>query len=178
MSNKINTENSAELTNGWKPTINPWIQLASGAKFDLVDLESNKVTILDLAQHLAKLCRFGGACTEFYSVAQHSVLCAAYAPEHLKYQALMHDVHEAITGDMLSPIKQLLPDYQAFERRIEKSINKGFIRKLDKTVLAVMLYGIEEAAYQYSIKRKFDEPELDALGEAIMDILLHGILKT
>jgi len=67
---------------------------------------------------------------------------------------------------------------QAFEGRVEKSINKGFIRKLDKTVLAVMLYGIEEAAYQYSIKRKFDEPELDALGEAIMDILLHGILKT
>lgn len=105
---------------------NPWIQLASGTKFDLIDLESNKVTILDLAQHISKACRFGGACTEFYSVAQHSVLCAAYAPEHLKYQALMHDVHEAITGDMLSPIKQLLPDYREFEKRIADFIRGRF----------------------------------------------------
>ena len=110
---------------------NPWIQLASGTKFDLVDLESNEFKLPDLAQHLAKLCRFGGACTEFYSVAQHSVLCAAYAPEHLKYQALMHDVHEAITGDMLSPIKQLLPDYQAFERRIASFIRRRLDLPID-----------------------------------------------
>lgn len=110
---------------------NPWIQLSSGAKFDLVDLESNEFKVLDLAQGISKLCRFGGACTEFYSVAQHSVLCAVYAPEHLKYQALMHDIHETITGDMPSPIKRNLPDYREFENRIAAFIRRRLDLPID-----------------------------------------------
>ena len=66
---------------------------------------------------------------------------------------------------------------QAFEGRINKGMDRGVIRNLNKTVLAVMLYGIEEATYQYSSHRKLDESQRDALGKAIMDILLHGIIK-
>jgi hypothetical protein len=40
-----------------------------------------------------------------------------------------------------------------------------------------MLYGIEEATYQYSSHRKLDESQRDALGKTTMDILLHGIIK-
>jgi AcrR family transcriptional regulator len=66
---------------------------------------------------------------------------------------------------------------QTFEDRIKRGMDKGVIRNLNKTVLAVMVYGIEEATYQYSSHRKLDESQRDALGETIMDILLHGIIK-
>src|SRR5271157_4777165 len=51
-----------------------WLQTASGAPFDLAAQNEEQVSINDIAAHLSKICRFAGATTQFYSVAQHSVL--------------------------------------------------------------------------------------------------------
>jgi AcrR family transcriptional regulator len=67
---------------------------------------------------------------------------------------------------------------QAFEEVIKKGIDKGLIRKFNKTALAVMLYGIEEATHRYTSRWKLDESHKDVLSKEIMDILLHGIMKT
>lgn len=67
----------------------------------------------DVAAAIAKLCRFGGHCLDFYSVAQHSVLCARLVRSwgrdpRVVLQALVHDAHEAYPpGDLVSPVKRL-----------------------------------------------------------------------
>lgn len=57
-----------------------------------------------IAHHLAYTNRYNGA-VGTYSVAQHSVLCAAWVEAPFKLAALLHDVPEAIYGDISSPIK-------------------------------------------------------------------------
>ncbi len=63
-----------------------------------------------IARQLGKLCRYAGATPDHYSVARHSLVVAALAPddpEH-KMAALLHDAHEALTGDILRPMTRLL----------------------------------------------------------------------
>jgi len=43
-------------------------------------------------------------------------------PREHAYAALMHDAHEAFVGDASSPLKLLLPDYKALERRIQEAV--------------------------------------------------------
>jgi hypothetical protein len=60
----------------------------------------------DLAAALAKQCRFGGHCSVFYSVAQHSMHVASMLPQRLALAGLLHDGHEIYLGaDILRPVK-------------------------------------------------------------------------
>ncbi|WP_230368851.1 hypothetical protein [Paludibacterium denitrificans] len=52
------------------------IQTVSGRYVDLLHPVVSDIDITDIAHHLSHLCRFGGACREFYSVADHSVRVA------------------------------------------------------------------------------------------------------
>ena len=63
---------------------------------------------------LAKLCRWGGECPEFYSIAEHSVLVADIVRQmggspSAQLHALLHDAHEAFTGDVIDPLRKKLP---------------------------------------------------------------------
>ena len=59
----------------------------------------------DIVHHLSNLCRFTGAVSEPYTVAQHSILVAGICPEPLKLAGLLHDAAEAYLGDMCHPTK-------------------------------------------------------------------------
>lgn len=85
-----------------------WIQTASGRAFDLNNPDPFQVTVEDVAHHLAHLCRFTGACAQFYSVAQHSCAVAQMLPPRLWLAGLLHDAAEAYTGDWSSPMKALV----------------------------------------------------------------------
>lgn len=66
-----------------------------------------------IAHSLAQINRFTGHATRPYSVAEHSVLVCDIVKtmgldHHAQRAALMHDAHEAITGDMASPVKWVL----------------------------------------------------------------------
>jgi len=123
------------------------IQLWSGGYISLRYPSPEDVNIFDIAAALSKLNRYTGHTREFYSVAQHSVLCSTYAPAHLKMQALLHDAAEAYLGDVSSPLKSLLPDYRVIEAQMEKviAVRFGFpykgndheiVKQLDMTALA------------------------------------------
>lgn len=82
------------------------------------------------------MCRFGGHCITFYSVAQHSVHVSKLVPPHLAFQALMHDAAEAYIGDMVRPLKKNMPEFQAAEDRLWETIalKFGLPRELDPLV--------------------------------------------
>lgn len=94
----------------------------SGRYFDFIDPQPAMIDIDDIAWGLANTCRFGGQSLEFYSVAQHSVIVSLLVPPPLAFAGLMHDAAEAYIGDMVGPLKQLLPEFKAIEKRIEARI--------------------------------------------------------
>jgi len=98
------------------------------------------------------------------------------------FRDMMDQLHAAAINnpdefaDKMDEVIQL--KIQAFEEAIKKGIDKGLVRNFNKTALAVMLYGIEEATHRYTSRWNFDESQKDVLSKEIMDILLHGIMKT
>ncbi len=95
-----------------------WIITFSGRRFDILEPDSQDVAILDIAHALAHACRFAGHCRSHYSVAQHSILVSQLVPQEYAMPALLHDAAEAYVGDMVTPLKQALPEFAKIEQRI------------------------------------------------------------
>ena len=103
-----------------------WILTRTGRRFDLLAPCPSQIFVLDIAHALAHLCRFSGHTSRHYSVAQHSLVVASIVPAEHKLAALLHDATEAYVGDMVRPLKQLMPEYRAVEQRIWHAICERF----------------------------------------------------
>lgn len=85
----------------------------TGTFINLLTPDPDDIHIMDISTHLSRMCRFGGAPFEFYSVAEHSVL-VSYLLEYDRHEpliqlyGLLHDAHEAYIGDITTPVKRLL----------------------------------------------------------------------
>lgn len=104
--------------------INPnAILIHSGILFDVFNPKVEDIKIEDIAHSLSKICRYGGHCPKFYSVAQHSVLCSYMdgTPEE-QMTFLMHDSSEAYLMDLPRPIKRNMPEYKRIEDNLLKVI--------------------------------------------------------
>ena len=99
-----------------------FIQLANGENFDFDNVENSmeRLGIKSIARALSNVGRFNGHTRRFYSVAQHSVFCSHLVAPEYAFEALMHDAHEALVGDMPTPLKRMLPDYQRLEKHVER----------------------------------------------------------
>jgi hypothetical protein len=112
-----------------------------GRFFNLRLPDPNDVFIEDVVHSLSNLCRFNGHTSPFFSVAQHSVDCAALSiiidEENAKaagepiredwkdraWACLMHDAHEAYIGDVSSPMKIALGEaFRTFEFPIHEAV--------------------------------------------------------
>jgi hypothetical protein len=120
------------------------MQTAMGRQFWPMDPRPDEVFIDDIAHALSLLCRFGGHCLRFYSVAEHSVLLSRAARPQDKLWALLHDASEAYLVDVPRPIKRFLGGYQDTEAKVTRAIAVRFnlhlgcpesIKHLDRSIL-------------------------------------------
>ena len=86
---------------------------------------------MKIAHALSLMCRGGGHLKYFYSVAQHSLNCAAEAKargwsERLQLACLLHDASEAYLSDIIRPVKANLTGYLEIESRIMEKILEKF----------------------------------------------------
>ena len=91
----------------------------SECRIDQIDME-------DIAHGLAYQCRFNGQTNQFYSVAQHSLMVASLVPPAYRRAALLHDAAEAYLGDMVKPLKVLLPGFSEIEEKVTQLIADRF----------------------------------------------------
>lgn len=105
---------------------NAWIQVHSGGKFHPLAVLPGEVRIDDIAHALSNVCRFGGHCREFYSVAQHCVIVSHLLPQATgaALAGLLHDASEAYLGDVVKPLKDspAMVDYADAEERLQAHI--------------------------------------------------------
>ncbi|WPE19934.1 hypothetical protein [Shinella zoogloeoides] len=118
--------------------IGPTILLGSGTYFDFEAPELSEITIEDVAYGLAFEGRCAGQCFSritgrrvFYSVAEHCVRMSWVVPEDLALEALMHEVGEAVCGDMTGPLKSMIPRFKSIEKRCEAAILDRFGVSID-----------------------------------------------
>jgi len=116
---------------GTTGTVRAW---PTGTYVNLLDPQPATIHVVDVAQALANICRFGGHLPSHYSVAEHSLHVAAQlwritgSPAlALAKAGLVHDAAEAY-GDMVRPLKHSgeLDAYKVFEARMDAVICTRF----------------------------------------------------
>ena len=133
----------------------------SGRMVDLRRPTAADIQPQAMMESLLYLTRFTGHAGA-YSVAQHSVLVACFVARitdsaALFAEALYHDLHEAYVGDVASPLKSLLPDYQAIEESWRlmtaqvlglPEIPSALVRRADQALCAVEMQDLMPRAPQ------------------------------
>lgn len=115
-----------DLSMGRRIEMDSWIQTYTGKKvYPLGQFGPDDVDIIDIAHALAHTCRWGGHCSRYYSVAEHSIL-VSHRIEEFALEGLLHDAAEAYIGDIPTPIKEQLPAITRAEYRIMSAIKKKF----------------------------------------------------
>jgi hypothetical protein len=113
----MNMHNSpaAMRTAPMAPPPGPFLQLHSGYCVSLTSPDCTSLPLSDIAIALARTARFRGATRGdyAYSVAQHSILVSTLLAEQgqtltIQRAGLLHDAHEALIGDIPTPIKHWL----------------------------------------------------------------------
>ncbi len=107
------------------------MKVAAGHYFDLRLPSASAIEIQSIAASLSKLCRYGGHCPNFYSVAEHCVLATNLAASdgHTGQQlqaVFLHDAAEAYTGDAIKPFKMMMREYSTVEMQIEDAASEAF----------------------------------------------------
>lgn len=106
----------------------PYIESATGIKVHFLAPKEEEIEIMDIAHSLSNQCRFTGHTSEFYSIAEHSLLVASLinGDNKAKLCALLHDAMEAYLTDVATPIKKYLVGYKEIENNLWKIIAKKF----------------------------------------------------
>lgn len=109
------------------------IQTFTGLTFDYLHPQPDTINLNDIAHALALSTRYAGHCSSFYSVGQHSVLCAIMAGKlganmdmDGRRWALLHDATEAYMSDLPRPLKDLIPQYRTMEDNLHRVIANKF----------------------------------------------------
>ncbi len=98
-----------------------YIAMASGSNYYMANPE---ISPEDIAHALGMQVRWGGHCSRFYSVAEHSVMVSRMVPQEFAFVGLMHDATEAILVDVPAPWKPMVVGYKYLEQHIWEGLCK------------------------------------------------------
>lgn len=112
------------------------IRTFTGKLVDVIEPDPAHIDLLDIAHALSYQNRFNGHTWRPSSVARHSIVVARMVStqttdERVIARALLHDGSEGFIGDMVKPLKQVMPEFQHVEDRIEAVINAKFNIEVD-----------------------------------------------
>jgi uncharacterized protein len=137
----------------------PYTQLVNGKPFFVADPRPEEIDIEAIAHALSLLCRYGGHCKAFYSVAQHSVLVSQNVSPENALWGLLHDAAEGLTlNDMPRGVKSLMPNYYRLEEGIMKAVAKRFnlpwpmpaeVKEADEKLLATEKAQLMEQSFHW-----------------------------
>jgi hypothetical protein len=105
-----------------------WIRTYTNKQFMPLKPHIEDICIEDIAHALSMVCRYGGHCSSFFSVAQHSCMVSDHMPE-FKLEGLLHDGTEAYLGDIVRPVKHS-PTMRLY-RRAEDHLDVMLHEKFD-----------------------------------------------
>jgi len=106
-----------------------------GYNFDLLNPDENMIDIEEIAHCLAYQCRYNGHIPggKFLSIAEHCVMVCERIQSNVEYGAvnipliaLLHDAAEVYIGDIISPLKKIIPEIKEIEKGIEAVVHKKF----------------------------------------------------
>jgi 5'-nucleotidase len=157
----------------------PYIQTVSGRRFNPLEPDPAEIDIGDIARALSNLCRFGGNCRHFYSVANHSCLVADLVAERggdveAQLWSLLHDASEAYLVDLPHPLKhrsELGRLYAEVEDGLQAAICEHFglsfdpptlLKPADRALLATERRAVSTEAWHW--------PELDGVEPLDLEI--------
>lgn len=109
-----------------------WIQTYQGKRFWPLDPRAEEIDIIDIAHSLAMKCRYGGHCSRFYSVAEHSILVSRALPYEYALWGLMHDAAEAYLADICKPVKPYLAGWKEIESGVMRAVCERFGLEVDE----------------------------------------------
>jgi hypothetical protein len=154
---------------------------ASGEKIVLRDPASTPIMLSTIAATLGQIARFNGHTRRFYSVAEHSMHVSllmqdAHGDRGAIY-GLLHDAHEAYTGDIPSPIKIVLGrSWEKFEGAWCDRVRRHYgvhkmapkieadLKVADQTALATEMRLLMRVDDSRGIDLIEPDPEWDCLG--------------
>jgi hypothetical protein len=138
-----------------------WMQTVSGRAFWPVDPRPEDIYIEDIAHALSMMCRYGGHCRVFYSVAEHSLHISNSLSEEDALWGLLHDAPEAYIADIVRPAKRFISGYSEAEDRLMQAVCQRFglsetpppsVKKADNAILLdEMPYLLGEPALPWNI---------------------------
>lgn len=85
-----------------------WTQTRHGRAFSLVNPDPADVDFTEIALTLADLPRYAANFEKPVSVAQHTLIVMEAADPDDRAHALLHDLHEAYMGDIITPTARAL----------------------------------------------------------------------
>ncbi len=91
------------------------------------------MTLEDIAYHLSMISRWNGVLQKPFSVLEHCLYCDELVQsqsfggyKYLRVAVLLHDAHEAYTGDIYTALKKKCPYIEEFQKRLDVVIYKKF----------------------------------------------------
>ena len=133
-----------------------------------------------IAGSLANQARYNGHAVDDhgvpYSVAQHVVLACALAIRFNDRQIvarymLHHDDTEAVTGDIVSPLKSLIPELAEFTLKLERSY-ANYIELPTMAVSQRVKY-LDYAMYLHEVSELFETPNFTEEDRALYNSKRH-----
>lgn len=128
--------------------IDPWKE--AGAVFtvysggvNLLEPDPDTIDVRDIALGMDRIVRYNGQTRDGITVGEHCINFSEWCADvDLKIHCLLHDAAEAYIGDIVSPLKVMLPELTSIERRLISAIYRKlqldepdweFIHKLEST---------------------------------------------